>query len=92
MSRQTIERKKKQPAFAEAMARGKAKGKVSVRRGLFAQMQKGGSGATAVAIFLSKNLLGYKDVNSTEFTGADGGPLRFVIEGLLEAKWLQNVK
>jgi hypothetical protein len=75
VSRQTIERKKKNPEFKDAMVCGKAKGKVSVRRGLFAQMQKGGSGATAAAIFLAKNLLGYRDVNSTELSGPDGGPI-----------------
>ena len=75
VSRQTIERKKKIAEFRDAMTRGKAKGKVSVRRGLFAQMQKGGTGATAAAIFLAKNLLGYRDVNSTELSGPDGGPI-----------------
>src|ERR1700722_7166520 len=54
----TIEGRKSQPAFAEAMARGKAKGRVSVRRMLFAA---GSKGNIAAAIFLAKNLLAYKD-------------------------------
>jgi hypothetical protein len=68
----TIERRKSQPAFAEAMARGKAKGRVSVRRMLFAA---GSKGNIAAAIFLAKNLLAYKDYFSNEHSGPGGGPI-----------------
>jgi hypothetical protein len=72
----TIERRKKQPAFAEAMERGRAKGCVSVRRILFAQAANGN---VAAAIFLSKNLLGYKDYFANEHSGPDGGPIPVTI-------------
>jgi len=68
----TVERRKKQPSFAEALARGKAKGRVSLRRYLWALAAKGNP---AASIFLSKNLLGYKDYFSNELSGPDGGPI-----------------
>jgi len=68
----TVERRKKQPSFAEALARGKAKGRVSLRRYLWALAAKGNP---AASIFLSKNLLGYKDYFSNEHSGPDGGPI-----------------
>ena len=68
----TIERRKSQPAFAEAMARGKAKGRVSVRRMLFAA---GSKGNIAAAIFLAKNLLGLQGLLLNEHSGPDGGPI-----------------
>ena len=57
VSPRTIERRKKQPAFAEAMARGKARGRLSLRRSLWGLAAKGNPAAN---IFLSKNLLGYQ--------------------------------
>ena len=51
----TIERRKKKPAFAAALERGRAKGRVSIRRMLFTLAAKGN---VAAAIFLAKNLLG----------------------------------
>src|SRR5271155_3372288 len=68
----TIERRKKQPAFANALARGKARGRVSLRRSLWALAQKGNPAAN---IFLAKNLLGYKDYFSNEHSGPGGGPI-----------------
>ena len=72
VSPSTIDRRKKQPAFAEAMARGKAKGRLSLRRNLFGLANKGNPAAN---IFLAKNLLGYKDYFSNEISGPDGGPI-----------------
>lgn len=72
VSVRTIERRKSQPAFAEAMERGKARGRVSLRRSLWALAQKGNPAAN---IFLAKNLLGYKDYFSNEHSGPDGGPI-----------------
>jgi hypothetical protein len=72
VSARTIERRRKQPAFAEAMERGRAKGRISVRRMLFGQAAKGNA---AAAIFLAKNVLGYRDVRSNEHSGPDGGPI-----------------
>ena len=80
VSPRTIERRKKQPAFAEAVARGKARGRLSLRRSLWGLAVKGNPAAN---IFLSKNLLGYKDVLSNEHSGPDGGPIQVsVLEAL----------
>jgi hypothetical protein len=68
----TIERRKDQPAFADAIARGKAKGRLSLRRSLWGLAAKGNPAAN---IFLAKNLLGYKDYFSNEHSGPDGGPI-----------------
>jgi hypothetical protein len=76
----TIERRKKKPAFSAALERGRAKGRVSVRRMLFSLAAKGN---VAAAIFLAKNLLGYKDYFSNEHSGPDGGPIPVsVVEAL----------
>lgn len=48
--------------FGEVYQRGKLKGKASIRRSLFTIMQGGGAKAVTAAIFLAKNLLGYRDV------------------------------
>ncbi len=72
VSTRTIERRKKQPAFADAMERGRAGGRLSVRRMLFGQAAKGN---VAAAIFLSKNLLGYKDFVTNELSGPNGNPI-----------------
>jgi hypothetical protein len=55
------------------MERARAKGRVSVRRNLF---RLANAGNIAAAIFLAKNLLGYRDVVNTEHTGLSGGPIR----------------
>src|SRR5215813_13411698 len=72
-SSRTIERRRQQKRFREVMERGKAKGRVSVRRALFRQANNGNIAAT---IFLSKNLLGYKDYVNSELTGVAGGPIQ----------------
>ena len=72
VSVRTIERRKKTPAFLEAIERGKARGRLSLRRALFGQVAKG---QIAAIIFLSKNLLGYKDYVSNEHSGPEGGPI-----------------
>jgi hypothetical protein len=72
LSLRTIERRMNQPAFAEAMERGKARGRVSLRRNLWGLAAKGNPAAN---IFLAKNILGYKDYFSNEHSGPDGGPI-----------------
>ena len=72
-STRTIERKRKNPKFAEIMERGKAKGRVSVRRSLIRMALNNN---VAAAIFLAKNLLGYKDVVNNEHSGLAGGPIQ----------------
>ena len=73
VSTRTIERRRKVQKFSEIMDSAKAKGRISVRRSLFRMAAKDN---VAAAIFLSKNLLGYRDVVNTEHTGLDGGPIR----------------
>jgi hypothetical protein len=72
VSTRTVERRRKVPKFSEIMDQAKAKGRVSVRRSLF---KLANAGNVAAAIFLSKNLLGYRDVVNTEHTGLAGGPI-----------------
>jgi hypothetical protein len=72
VSPRTIERRRKQANFLEILERGRAKGRISVRRMLFSQAAKG---SAAAAIFLAKNLLGYRDVQRNEHSGPDGGPI-----------------
>ena len=68
----TIERRRRrQASFAGAMERGRAKGRISVRRGLHLQAAQG---KTAASIFLAKNLLGYRDARSNEPSGPNAGP------------------
>jgi hypothetical protein len=54
----TIERRRHEPEFAEAIERGKAKGRLSIRR---AQLRLLEAGNTAIAIFLGKNYLNQTD-------------------------------
>jgi hypothetical protein len=72
ISVKTLERRKKIKKFMETMDAAKAKGRVSVRRMLFSQ---GARGNIAAAIFLAKNVLGYKDYFTSELSGPDGGPI-----------------
>jgi hypothetical protein len=72
VSPRTIERRKAQPAFAEAMTRGKAKGRLSLRRNLWGLAAKRNPAAN---IFLAKNLLGYKDYFANELSGPNGDPI-----------------
>ena len=73
VSTRTIERRRKVQNFREIMDNAKAKGRVSVRRSLF---KLAANGNVAAAIFLSKNLLGYRDVVNNEHTGLSGGPIQ----------------
>jgi hypothetical protein len=73
VNKRTIERRRKVAKFREIMDRAKAKGRISVRRHLFRQAA---GNNVAAAIFLAKNLLGYRDVVNTEHTGLGGGPIQ----------------
>ena len=72
VSTRTIERRRKVERFREIMDNAKAKGRISVRRSLF---RLAANGNVAAAIFLSKNVLGYRDVMSDELSGPDGGAI-----------------
>jgi hypothetical protein len=73
VSTRTIERRRQNPQFNEMAERAKAKGRISVRRSLF---RLAAAGNIAAAIFLSKNLLGYRDVVNNEHSGPGGGPIQ----------------
>ena len=83
VSVRTIERRRGVKRFADVMDHAKAKGRVSVRRHLF---RLANAGNIAAAIFLAKNLLGYKDVTSNEHSGPDGGPLLISVADALHQR------
>ena len=67
----TIERRRRRNAsLAAAMERGRAKGRISVRRWLYVQATQG---KTPALIFLAKNLPGYRDTRSNEPSGPNPG-------------------
>ncbi|SRR5579871_2224573 len=74
----TIENRRKKPKFADAMRRGKAKGRISVRR---AQMKLLESGNGAMGVWLGKNLLGQRDT-PLELSGPNGSPVQFSLQVL----------
>ena len=73
VSTRTIVRRRGTARFREIMDQARAKGRVSVRRSLF---RLANAGNVAAAIFLSKNLLGYRDVVNTEHSGLGGAPIQ----------------
>lgn len=81
VSTKTIERRRKNAKFLEVMERGKAKGRVSLRRYLW---KLAGAGNVAACIFLAKNLLGYRDVINAEHSGAGGGPIEVTSKPALD--------
>src|ERR1700730_3729710 len=62
----TIERKRKKRAFADVMDRGKAKGRISVRR---QQMKLLEAGNATMGVWLGKNILGQVDEIRHQFDG-----------------------
>jgi len=72
VSTKTVERRRKVQRFSDVMDQARAKGRVSVRRNLF---RLASNGNVAAAIFLAKNLLGYRDVVASELSGPDGRPI-----------------
>lgn len=79
VSTRTIESRRKQPQFAKVMRRGKAKGRISVRR---QQMKLMEAGNAAMGIWLGKQLLGQRDVTPIELSGPNGEPVQFSLESL----------
>lgn len=73
----TIEKYSKQPEIAGVMRRGRAKGQISVRR---AQMRLLEAGNATMGVWLGKQLLGQRDVQPIELTGAQGRPLELSLE------------
>jgi len=68
----TIENRRKRAEFAAAIERGRARGRISVRR---AQMKMLESGNGTMGVWLGKQLLGQRDVITNEHTGLGGGPI-----------------
>jgi hypothetical protein len=79
VSLRTIESRRKQPQFAAVMNRGRAKGRISVRR---AQMKLLESGNGTMGVWLGKQLLGQRDVTPIELSGPNGEPVQFSLETL----------
>ena len=79
VSARTIESRRKQPRFAAVMNRGRAKGRISVRR---AQMKLLESGNGTMGVWLGKQLLGQRDVTPIELSGPNGEPVQVSLESL----------
>ncbi len=79
VSTRTIESRRKQPQFAEVMSRGKAKGRIAVRR---QQMKLMEAGNASMGIWLGKQLLGQRDVTPIELSGPSGEPVRLSLGDL----------
>jgi hypothetical protein len=75
----TIENRRKQPDFREAMERGRAKGRISLRR---VQMKLAEGGNASMAIWLGKQLLGQRDVTPIELSGPNGTAVKFSMEAI----------
>src|ERR1051325_3843380 len=73
ISVRTIENRRKRPEFAEAMQRGRSKGRVSVRR---AQMKMLEAGNSTMGVWLGKQMLGQRELITTEHVGMGGGPIQ----------------
>lgn len=91
-SLRTIENYAKKPEFSEVMTRGRARGRISVRR---AQMKLLEAGNATMGVWLGKQFLGQRDVTPVELSGANGGPLQITLEAvdaiLTQAKRTQKV-
>ncbi len=73
VSTRTLEKRRKRPEFAQAVQRGRSRGRISVRR---AQMKMLESGNGTMGVWLGKQLLGQRDVITNEHVGAGGGPIQ----------------
>jgi hypothetical protein len=78
----TIERRRKNAKFADVMDRGKAKGRISVRR---AQLKLLEAGNATMGVWLGKNILGQVDEIRHELFGNISTQLQVVIPRDLKA-------
>src|SRR3977135_1233752 len=78
----TIERRRKNAKFAEVMNRGRAKGRISVRR---AQLKLLEAGNATMGVWLGKNILGQVDEIRHELFGNISTQLQIVIPRDLSA-------
>jgi hypothetical protein len=79
VSVRTIANRRKDPEIAKVMKRGRAKGRISVRR---AQMKLLEAGNGTMGVWLGKQLLGQRDVFPMEVSGPNGQPLQVSLEAL----------
>ena len=79
VSTRTIETRGKQAQFAAVMRRGRAKGRISVRR---AQMRLLEAGNSTMGVWLGKQLLGQRDVTPIELSGPSGEPVQISLQAL----------
>ena len=80
-SERTIEKRSKEPEVAEVMARGRGKGRISIRR---AQMKLLESGNATMGVWLGKVHLGQRDVTPVELSGPNGSAVKFSLEAIDE--------
>jgi hypothetical protein len=77
VSVRTIESRVKLSEFAETLARGRARGRISLRR---AQMKAAEAGNSAMLTWLGKQYLEQRDVVPIELSGPGGGPVKLSLE------------
>ena len=77
VSTRTIENRRKRPEFAQAMQRGRSRGRISVRR---AQMKMLERGNATMGVWLGKQLLGQRDAIVNEHVGSGGGPIQLSVK------------
>lgn len=77
VSVRTIVNRRKQPEYAEAMRRGKARGRISVRRAQWKLLE---AGHPQMCIWLGKQLLGQRDVTPVELSGPQGQPVQVSLQ------------
>jgi hypothetical protein len=78
-STRTVETYSRRPEFADVMTRGRAKGRISVRR---AQMKLLESGNATMGVWLGKQLLGQRDITPIELSGVDGKAVQISLEAI----------
>src|SRR5215475_10806005 len=81
LTTRTIERRRKKKAFAEVMERGRAKGRISVRR---MQMKLLEQGNATMGVWLGKNILGQVDEVRHALNGAVTNYLSVVLPRTIE--------
>jgi hypothetical protein len=81
VSVRTIEKRRKNPEFAQVMNRGQAKGCISLRRQQMKLVEKGNAPMT---IWMGKQWLGQRDVTPIELSGSNGKPVRISWEAINE--------
>jgi hypothetical protein len=84
-SERTVEKWGKNPIYAEVMNRGRAKGRLSIRR---KQMQLLDSGNLAMAIHLGKVYLDQRETTPVELSSSKKTPLKISLEVLDEIQKL----